>query len=169
MNKSMRSDGSFFKNGTLIPLSKADKYSLRLFKKFDRNPDQSLDGIELIKFQKYVDRLFQAPKLKNAKPPSIFDAVSMSSNGVTYEQFKNWIIENLTYDDSDLLINENIKVVEEIEVKEVVVIEEPPKPVEMPVLDSPEPPMVEEQVFIFKSMAPKEPDTPKIVTMETVI
>jgi hypothetical protein len=34
------------------------------------------------------------------KPPSIFNSVSMKSSGVEYSEFKKWIIENLTYDDT---------------------------------------------------------------------
>lgn len=129
LNKSIRSDGSYFTNGTLIPLSKAPKICVKLFRQFDRSPDQSLDGIELIKFQKYINRLFEAPSLKNQKPPSIFDAVQMDSNGVNYTQFQQWVIENLTYDDSDELgeieepvLSSSILIEETVEEK----VEEPP-------------------------------------------
>lgn len=74
-----------------------------MYLKFGLTTNQLLDGITLIKFQKYIDRLFQGPKLKKLKPPSIFDAVAMNSKGVNFDQFEKWVVKNLTYDDTEEL------------------------------------------------------------------
>ena len=98
--------------------------SIKLFRKFDTNGKQKLSGIELIKFQKYIDRLFDSPKLKHLKPPSIFNSVSMKSSGVEYLEFKKWIIENLTYDDTPEELSGNsrrnsVTTIHQLSVKEI--------------------------------------------------
>ena len=84
----------------LIPKSRSHEVADELFSRFDFRKNNLLQPIELIKFQKYINRLFTGRYL-SLKPKDVFKTIKLDADGnATREAFRTWVIENLTYEDS---------------------------------------------------------------------